>query len=316
MLDITSYFHGYTAPQHELVDRISRLGWQLEKVEDKPEGYIATLSNEHGEKLTRTGNTIETALAQALIFLTKMHDVRRTSAHAQTWTHLLPQIAMAYAKAPVWDYKAAPLWKALIDDSTARAAVFKKELKVEHSHHPVPYATAQDIAKDVKAGKIKIPTHDIKHPIWTPEQHLDHRLVHAILGQLPAGGTPHSWVSTNQAVAHHMGYLSDAAKRALFTEHLGHKAYNTHFAGLGPKKIATLDEFIKPSGDLQDGEPIENSKVPFTHKEGSVNKDWESGIEPDYPNAFITNDPLDFITLQDKARKLTRNWPRWDKIAD
>jgi hypothetical protein len=315
-IDITSHFHGYDVDQFELIDRIVRFGWQVEKIDSKQEGYVVDLKNKKGMKLQYKGNTVETALAHALIYLTKQHQMTHRAARQETWVHLLPQIAQAYAQAPVFDYKAAPSWKALADDDAARANMIKKVLDVETTHEPVPYPDGYDMAKDIQKGKIKVSLADLKHPIWTPMQHMDHRLVHAVLGVAPSGGVA-NWVGVNQAASHHMPYLSDLAKHALFTEHIGHKAYQTHYSSIGPKKICHLKEFLQGNtDDLSDGEPVEETRVPWLPKKSSLNEAWESGIVPEWPNAYITHDPLGYFQLKEEAKALYRPWDTWDKIVE
>lgn len=314
--EITSYWLGYDVDQFTLLDRITRMGWKVDKIEEGQDGYQAKLKNDRGANLTFKGNTVETALAQALIHLLQIAERHRHSSLQKTFTHLLPDIAKAYVEAPVFDYKSATNWKAAADDNAARAEKLKNELEVEYTHEPVPYSDNWELAKDISKGKIKIPLTDIRHPIWTPSQHLDHRLVHAVLGQAPAGGIP-NWPGTNMAFSHHAPYLSDHAKSALFTETIGRSAYLHHYGMPGPKKIADLG-FLQGSvgDDMDNGESISETRVPWTPKMSSLNSEWESGIDPPFDNIFLLQDPLDYMKLREDAQKTHRRWQEWERTID
>lgn len=265
MRDISSSFKGFSIPQRDLMHKLHEYGWQLDKINNKKDGYEVKLKNQFGEKLDKKAEQVETALAQALLDIAHRHLVR-TSAWNHTWVHQLVPIATAYAKAPIFDHKAAVGWKALGDDAMARKPYLEDQLKVEYTHDLLPYKSGKEMADDIRKGKVKIPLAEIdSHPIWTPEQVLAHRLSHNVLGRAHSGAG-HDWAGANAAVAAHMPYLSREAQKALFTDELARKAYQTHFQGYGPIKIAYLEDFLNQDthNDFDHvGEPPEHSFTPW-----------------------------------------------------
>src|SRR5687768_11249389 len=124
MRDITSVFKGITTPTQTIYEQIANAGWEVKKIDfDKKQGvYTATATNPYGEELVKTGPHDSTALGNLLYAVLRHNHIRTAAQHKvgmwQTnWTNRLQEVAEAYAKAPVYDPKAAPAFKALADDS-------------------------------------------------------------------------------------------------------------------------------------------------------------------------------------------------------
>lgn len=264
-VDVTAAFRGFTAPTNELIADIERRGWTVNKVKVNTDGqYEAEVQNPHGEKLTKTGPTDATALGNALLALMRRETIRfqaRCASWEGDWQDQLKDIAAAYAKAPAYDHKAATAWKELADDMRARADHIKNFIKVEYTNDPTPYTDFQDMVEDVtKKHHILISRHNTAHPLWSPEEVSNYRLVRDVLGHCVAGGD-FGWVGENRATAAMMPMLSPTAQAALFTESIGQAAYNNHFQRFGPPKITFLNDHLK---DIQDkeNEPAQAAKHP------------------------------------------------------
>ena len=92
------------------------------------------------------------------------------------WTDQLQPIAEAYAKAPVYDPKAAAAYKELADDSMRRADVLRNQLHIEEVNDPEPYPHAQAMTDDIhKRQHFQVSRANSEHPLWTPEQNVAFR---------------------------------------------------------------------------------------------------------------------------------------------
>lgn len=329
--DVTSAFVGITAPLRELYDEIHQRGWTVNKVDVKDNQYVATIKNPYGETIEKTGPNPETAVGHTLMALMR-HETIRYQGHFGAWDHSwadqLPDIAKAYAEAPIYDPKAAGAWKELGHDCESRAQAIANQIHVEPTADPHPYEDLSDMAKDVQEKKhIYVTKANAAHPVWSTDQVLAYRLVHDVLGHVAAGGD-YDWTGENKATAAHMPLLSPEAQKALFTESIGQSAYNSLYRAVGPQKISFLDGFMdEPQSSEGAGHsPVHPSQsvvpgaVPVvpTEKESSTTLDpnhgWESGIQPLEDNAFLWQregtgkDPLDAQGLRDAASKLGTDW--------
>ncbi len=253
MIDVTSEYLGPTTPMQELVDQISRRGWQVTKVQWKKAagGYEAKAKDPAGYELARVGPDAATAV-QALLQHIIRKEFARTPTVAQvrvgmwqtTWIDKLEDIAQAYAKAPTFEPKAAVAWKALADDCVARAKVLHNQLHVEVTDDPEPYGSAEEMAKDVHEKKhIFISRAGANHPVWTVEQVVAFRLVHDVMGHVVAGAG-FDWAGENKATAAHMPLLTEDAQKALFVESVAQTAYATVYRSYGPVKVCLLKDFL------------------------------------------------------------------------
>ncbi len=238
----------------DLYNRISQTGWSVKKVKfDKGDDeYVAEAKNPLGETVAKTGPTEDMAVRNLLLAVERKRNIRSSalsmlSMWRYNWTDKLQPIAEAYAKAPVYDPKAAAAFKALADDSTRRADVLRKQLHIEEVHDPQPYPHARAMMDDIhKRQHYVVSKANTEHPIWTPEQHVAYRIAHDVLGHAVSGGD-YTWEGENKATAAHMPLLSKEAQKALFTEAIGRAAYDAHYRSLGPQKIAALPDFIEPA---------------------------------------------------------------------
>ena len=151
------------------------------------------------------------------------------------WSDQLQPIAEAYAKAPVYDPKAAAAYKALADDSTRRAEVLRNQLHIEEVNDPEPYPHAQAMADTTSTNDSTSSSAPpiSEHPSsWTPEQNTNFRIVHDVLGHGVSGGD-FGWEGENKACAAHFPLLSAEAQKALFTECIAQTAYGAHYRHFG-----------------------------------------------------------------------------------
>lgn len=253
-IDVTSAFQGLSTTLPDLYNQIGGLGWSVKKVSfDKAAGeYVAVAQSPYGEKVEKTGTTDLYAVSNLLFAITRKQYMR-TSAQEKvgmwrnTWTDQLQPIAEAYAKAPIYDPKAAAAYKELADDSVRRAAELAKQLHIEVTDNPEPYPHAQAMADDIhKRQHFEVSRANSEHPLWTPEQNVAFRTVHDVLGHGVSGGD-FGWEGENQACAAHFPLLSPQAQAALFSECIAQTAYAAHYRGFGPQKVALFPEFYEPA---------------------------------------------------------------------
>lgn len=206
MTDVTSSFRGITTPAADLYAQIAQNGWETTSVkfDQGQDAFVAEAKNPYGERIVRTGPNDRTALGNLLIAITRRHNIRTTAQWKlgmwkTMFTDQLQPIAEAYAKAPVYDPKAAGYFMELAQDSTRRANVLREQLKIEVVDNPEPYANAQEMADDIHNKKhFYVSRANSQHPIWTVEQNVDFRIVHDVLGHAVSGGD-FGWQGENLA---------------------------------------------------------------------------------------------------------------------
>jgi hypothetical protein len=331
--DVSSVFRGVTTPPRELLDEIHGRGWDVSKIDMKDGQVVVTLKNPYGEQIEKTGPNQETALGNALVALMRQETIRyqgRTASWSNTWEDKQPQIAKAYAEAPIYDPKAAGAWKELGQDSLARANAIANQIHVEYTDDPNPYQDVNEMAEDVKKNRhINVSRANADHPLWPLDQVLAYRLVHDVMGHAQAGGD-WGWHGENGATAAHMPLLSPQAQRALFTEAIGQTAHNGFYRQLAPQKIAFLDDELEPvqqqenapgHGGSHPSQTIVQGLIPEIPKVAASEEDnvdpndgWESGVNPLPDNAYLWMkdpnglDPLDHQGLKEAAGNLDSGW--------
>jgi hypothetical protein len=256
MIDLTSAFVGLSTPVQSLYQQIADAGWEIRSVKSANEDgrYIvrAKARNPHGEEVEKFGPDDRTALANLLVAIHRHTHLRTAAQHKvgmwqHDWTDQLQPIAEAYKRAPVYDPKAAAAWKELADDSMARFRELQKQLHIEVTDDPEPYASAKEMTDDIHGKQhFWVSRANSEHPVWTPEQNVAFRAVHDVLGHAVSGGG-FDWHGENAACRAHFPLLSPNAQRALFTECIAQTGYANHFRGFGPQKVAFLDEFLTPA---------------------------------------------------------------------
>lgn len=263
VMSLLAAFQGLTTPTADIYNQIAQTGWEVTKVKSKTiDGryqMVAEAKNLHGERLFKTGPDDKTALANLLVAIMR-HNYMRTSAQYKVgmwktmFTDQLQPIAEAYAKAPVYDPKAAAAFKALADDSVRRAAVLGKQLHIEVVDDPEPYANAQEMADDIHKNRhFYVSRANSEHPLWTVDQNVAFRTVHDVLGHAVSGGD-FGWQGENLACAAHFPLLSPIAQQALFTECIAQTAYAAYYRSFGPQKVALFPEFTDPT-QAQENQP-------------------------------------------------------------
>jgi hypothetical protein len=246
-MDVTAAFRGVTTPVHKLVGLIEDQGWEPGKVGFSDGQYTASASFE-GEKVERTGPDQATALANVLKVIVRKHHMRsKVQEHlgmeAPKFLDRLEEIATEYAKATVYDPKAAIAWKELADDSTRRVETLAEQITIEYTDDPFPYINAQELREDVQDKRhLSVTTANAEHPVWTLEQMLAFRVVHDVMGYTVAGAE-FGWHGENLAFEAHRKLLSHTAQQALFTETIGQVAATTFFGQLPQIKIVFLEAF-------------------------------------------------------------------------
>lgn len=153
----------------------------------------------------------------------------------------LQQIAQSYNAAPTYEPEAHAAWEELAADSKHRADQIRQQYNYTVTDDPEPYANGQEMLEDIRRGNFTVSRANSEHPIWTPEQNVDFRTVHDVLGHGTSGGD-FSWEGENQACAAHAPLLSPAAQKALFTECIAQTAAANYNGGFGAQKTAFLPQ--------------------------------------------------------------------------
>jgi prophage maintenance system killer protein len=178
---------------------------------------------------------------------TKFYDPKR---HLAAWEdHFVNQInpiADAYDSLPSYDPRAVLAWQELAQDSTQRANQIRNRLNVQVTDNPEPYANAQAMFQDINKGNFQVSRANSEHPIWTPDQNVDFRIVHDVLGHHPSGGD-FGWQGENQACGKHFGLLTPNAQQALMTECLGQTGSAIRNGGFGPQKVGLMSSMLAPA---------------------------------------------------------------------
>ena len=251
--NVTAHSLVYSHTLRDLLVRISDSGWSLKKIkyDKKDDCYVASAKDPFGNEIEKTGPDEDTATRNLVLAIERRNHMRSSAQikigqWKSDWTDQLQPIAEAYAKAPIYEPKAAAAFKALADDNTRRAAVLRKQLQVEEVNDPEPYLSHDKMLDDIhKRQRYTVSRANTEHPLWTPDQVIAHRIVHDVLGHGVSGGD-FGWEGTNKATAAHMPLLSAEAQKALFTEAIGQTAYGTHYRHFGPQKVALFPQFYEP----------------------------------------------------------------------
>jgi hypothetical protein len=321
MANVTAAFRGVSTPVHELVRLIEEQGWEPGKIGFSNGEYVASASHQ-GEKVERGGPDQSTALANVLKVIVRKHHIR-----SQVQQHLgmgkaehverMEEIASEYAKAPMYDPKAAPAWKELADDSTRRQETLSQQITVEYTDDPFPYASAKELREDVQEKKhLTVTTANSEHPLWTLEQVLAFRVVHDVMGYTVAGAD-FGWHGENMAFEAHRQLLSNTAQKALFTETIGQVAVTTHFGMLPAIKVTFLESFGEPP--RHPGHHPSQTVAPVKHVHAAVqqidpNHAWSSGAEPHPQNAYLWHgDPMESQAVMDNARLVDTGWSQFKR---
>jgi hypothetical protein len=255
-MNLLSSLQGLTTPASALQQQIAQAGWEVTKINSKDiDGryqIVAEARNLHGETLAKTGPNDRTALGNLLVAIMR-HNYMRTAAQYKVgmwktmFTDQLQPIAEAYAKASVYDPKAAAAFMELAQDSVRRADAIKRQLHVEVVDDPEPYVNAKEMADDIHNKRhFYVSRANSNHPLWSVDQNVAFRIVHDVLGHAVSGGD-FGWQGENLACAAHFPLLTPNAQNALFTECIGQTAYAAYYRSFGPQKVALFPEFTDPA---------------------------------------------------------------------
>lgn len=248
---VTSAYLGITTPIADLYSEITRQGWQVQKVEPpKKDGqFKATATSPHGEKQQAEGRTAADAVSGLLMRIMRLNFMRSASRREAAgwnlnWVDKMPELAQAYAKAPIYDPKATPCWIELAQDSVRRAQVLGTQLKIEVVDNPEPYETPQQMCEDVHKNKhFYVSRANSQHPVWTVDQNVAFRIVHDVMGHCVSGGD-FGWAGECHACAAHFPLLSPNAQKALMVECIMQTAYAGNFRSFGPQKVFLPESVI------------------------------------------------------------------------
>jgi hypothetical protein len=293
--DVTAAYQGVTTPLQDILAQIERLGWELRGIDKGDRGFKATATNPHGETMERTGVTDAHAAGNVLLAILRRHQIRTAAQHyggmwGASWVDKLQEVAEAYAKAPVYDPKAAGAWRELAQDSMHRMRVLEQQIKIEVVDDPEPYANAQEMANDIHQNRhFFVSRANCDHPVWSVDENVAFRVVHDVLGHAVSGGD-FGWHGENLACAAHFPLLSPTAQKALFTECIAQTAYAIYYRGFGPQKVAFLDEHIEPV--QQQENPAGHSGI---HPSQIVAPTTMPAIEPQTPEKDVQM-PRGFIS--------------------
>lgn len=285
-VDVTSALRGYTSAYQEIVQAVGDSGWSIKKIkfDKKEDKYVAEAKNATGETIKKTGPDEEMAVRNLFLAITRRNHMRSAafqmiSMWKYHWIDQLQPIAEAYAKAPIYDPKAAGAFKALADDSEKRANVLREQLHIEEVNDPEPYPHAQAQADDIhKRRHYTVSTANSEHPIWTPEQNVNFRICHDVLGHAVSGGD-FGWEGENRACQAHFPLLSAEAQKALFSECISQTAYASHYRSFGPQKVALFPQFYEPA-QAQEGI---SKTFPGVHPSQSVAPVAMPSVKPSAP---------------------------------
>jgi len=346
-IDVTSAFVGITTPVSEIIGKIAEFGWNVDNVDFKKNSFVATGSNDHGEKVEATGNTQATALGNLLGIIQRQHMTRMPfNARVAAWqdtsfVDLLEEIAHEYSEAKMYDKKAAGAWMELAEDCRRRVEIIKDEIQIEITDDPTPYASFSDMAKDIlEKQHLLVSRAGAEHPIWSINQVVDFRIAHDILGHAASGGD-WSWFGINRAFEAHAPLLTYTAQKALFTEVIGQGAAGQYYRSYPQQKIAFLKIFDDPDNPEPYHHPVHPSQTVIPGAMAKIPNDvnfdrtsslddfvdpndgYQTGVSPLPNNGYawhripdnngVMVDPLNSTGLSNVVNQIQSNWHELDE---
>lgn len=155
-------------------------------------------------------------------------------------------IARQYSEAPLYQNSASDAWEEVANHAVRHASLLRQQYRVRETEtEGMPYASADDMFRDLDAGVIVVSSANSVHPLWSKRDNVAFRLVHDIMGHYTAHNAgmvaDFSWQGEVNAYDWHARTLStDIARDALFTEVLGQAAYALVTGRFGDQKVAFL----------------------------------------------------------------------------
>ncbi len=160
--------------------------------------------------------------------------------HDSRFLGRIEEIADAYDRAPVFEYRALSAWRELADDSVRRAAAIGRLLDVIETDDPEPYADAPEMCADIATNRrFVVSRANSDHPVWSLAVNVALRTVHDVLGHFTSGGD-FGWVGENLACGEHFPMLTLNARRALYTECIAQTGFAIARGGFGEQKVCLL----------------------------------------------------------------------------
>lgn len=257
---------------HELKAKLSEAGYSLTKLDQRSGTYVAKGENANGDKVERNGDTAEMAVANLVRFVIRRNSMQpysKTASWGTDWLGKHEDIAKDYRKLPVFDEKAVPAYKALAEESKHQADEIRRQVHVEVVNTAHPYKSAKEMREDVHQNRhLSVSDQNLEHPIWSPEEVMDFRIVHDVLGHAQGGGE-FSWRGQNIATSAHMPHVSPLARQALFTQTIGQASEYKAHGMFGPQRAGILQHWVEPA-NAANGEHVEvpNMSTPRTAMEG------------------------------------------------
>lgn len=243
--------------QIDLSQQLSELGWQLSKIEYKNGQYVAKGIGPGDQSIERTGKSPEMAVSALIGFASRSNEIRQFAAQIKMaawqadWLAMKDEVAQAFNEMPAYDVKAVPAWRALAAEAKIQADAIRRQLSVEVIDGPDPYYSVQALCNDVHQSRhLTVTRDDTSHPVWTPDDVINFRIVHDVIGYCQSGGD-WTWPGENKAVAQMMPLLSALAREALFTEVIGRTAYDNTFKGRSVHKIGLLNDYFHPAQEAE-----------------------------------------------------------------
>lgn len=154
--------------------------------------------------------------------------------------HNIEDVAAGYEALPKYDPKAEHAWQQLAAESKKHADYIRQHLNVTETDNPEPYDTSEDMIRDIRNNRnFVVSTANSEHPIWTPEQNVDFRIVHDVFGHAATEGD-FGWHGENDACSTHFALSSPHAQKALATECLGQTGYAIHRGNFTDQKVGFI----------------------------------------------------------------------------
>lgn len=221
-------------------------------------------------------------------------------------------IADAYDALPLYDEQAAQAWKALAADSAQKANAIREQYNVSVTDEAEPYENAEQMFEDLNQGNFVVSRANSEHPIWTPDENVDFRIVHDVLGHYPTGGD-FSWHGENDACnAHAMKLADPEAKKALMTECLGQTGSAIRNGGFGDQKVGYLEGYDQPwDWQLMQSLSRSSDNQPCCHR-NLRNGGWPPAEELSIHASILDDAKRQVKKLSPKERKRLKNEPELD----
>ena len=170
--------------------------------------------------------------------------------------HNIGDVAAGYDALPKFDPRAAYAWKHLAQESKKHADYIKQYLNVTETDDPEPYDTSEDMIKDIRNNRnFIVSTANADHPIWTPEDNINFRIVHDVFGHAATDGD-FGWHGENDACSTHFALSSPHAQKALATECLGQTGYAIDRGGFTDQRVGFIP-------GLHEGLAVANKDTPI-----------------------------------------------------